>query len=389
VKSLLRLLCTLALVGLAACDDSFSPIQPSEIRFSIFGYLDASADTQWIRVMPLRSTTLTSPGPLGATVTIEQLGSDRVVELRDSVFRFQPGNDVGSEGVYLHNYWTTERIEPDATYRFSASMGGGRSSEAVVEIPPDFQVEVLLAQDGSTPGDSLRVIGLHHVAFGQITYYYDSCGNAVESSLLDTRSSESEIPLIPISRRRRFRGGCGPAQVRKQELLVIGSGAPWPDGPEFSVSSLGVSDSPSNVSNSVGFLGGVLTKRIPYEHCLIVGFVPSREHCRLRYDEASATLRGTVRSVCRGEVIADADVRLREINPEPPAAPKERFTSTNRSGEFEIGALEVGRRYAMHVGRLGPYGLDEFVVHTDTLGFAAGENATYDVVLRPLAPCET
>ncbi len=44
-----------------ACDDTFQPIAArGETLLPVFGYLDASADTQWIRVMPLRRLHLTS-----------------------------------------------------------------------------------------------------------------------------------------------------------------------------------------------------------------------------------------------------------------------------------------------------------------------------------------
>jgi len=46
---------------------------------SVFGALDASADTQWIRVTPLRHTVLASPDPLGSTVTLERAGTGKTV----------------------------------------------------------------------------------------------------------------------------------------------------------------------------------------------------------------------------------------------------------------------------------------------------------------------
>src|SRR5512138_1500022 len=72
----------------AACADSFSPIAPSELRYSVFGYLDASADTQWIRVMPIRPLVPTAPDSFAATVTLEHLNTGRVITLRDSLFTY-------------------------------------------------------------------------------------------------------------------------------------------------------------------------------------------------------------------------------------------------------------------------------------------------------------
>lgn len=96
-----------------ACDTPFEPIAEGDVRFPVFGYLDASADTQWIRVMPIRPLATTSPDSFGITVTLEDLGTGRVIPLRDSLFPFthHADADVGSAGTYVHDFWTTETIE--------------------------------------------------------------------------------------------------------------------------------------------------------------------------------------------------------------------------------------------------------------------------------------
>ena len=58
------------------------PGGPEAYELSVFGYLDASADTQWIRVMPMRAALPTAPGGSAAKVTVEHLGTGRVFELR-------------------------------------------------------------------------------------------------------------------------------------------------------------------------------------------------------------------------------------------------------------------------------------------------------------------
>ena len=60
---------TLSLIlVLAACDNSFEPIneEPTDF-FAIFGFLDTAADTQFVRVSPLRET-LEPSGDLAARV---------------------------------------------------------------------------------------------------------------------------------------------------------------------------------------------------------------------------------------------------------------------------------------------------------------------------------
>jgi hypothetical protein len=140
---------------------------------------------------------------------------------------------------------------------------------------------------------------------------------------------------------------------------------------------------PSNISNSVGYLGGVLTKLVPYESCQLEGADPTTErYCKLRYDDAAATLTGTLQDVlCTGEGVASATVELRKIDAEPSGSRKVRFTNSNRSGVYRIGALETGA-YAVSVRGSMATEYDRYVEHTDTIEFATGELRTYDVGLK-------
>ncbi|MCJ7627776.1 MAG: hypothetical protein MUO50_05240, partial [Longimicrobiales bacterium] len=293
VKPISLLWCALAAMVAGACDEPFMPIAPSEVQFSVFGYLDASADTQWVRVMPLRHQVLTSPDSFGATVTLERLGTSRIIELRDSVFLFTDyvNPELGSEGVYVHNFWTTEKMEPGATYRFSAGWNGEEPAEAVVEIPQDYEVEVWLKQ-GFSGTDYLRLDGVKNVPFVTANaHFYDRCGSSVDSVWYAERSAEEDVYSIPIRKAAVTpREGCGTPGIEERELWVVGSESAWPAGQEYSPWGLAVQERASNVTNAVGFLGGVLTKVIPYENCTFQGGgAPVPEHCRLRYNQESAT----------------------------------------------------------------------------------------------------
>ena len=375
----------------AACDETFQPIEPNDVKFSVFGFLDASADTQWVRVMPLRSLVTTSPEPLAARVTLEHLGTGRVIELRDSVFRFGAPDDVGSEGRFLHNFWTAERLEPGASYRFSAVRGGEEPSEAVVSIPRDFQTEVWIRQ-GTPLGDDLFWLGgVRHVAFTAVTtHFYDGCGPFVARTLFPHTSADAEVQTVAVSSRLQSRGQCGAPVVEKRELSVAASGAPWPTGREYQTSRLGSPDDSSSISGSVGFLGGVLTRVVPYESCQLLGTGPATDYCKLRYDASSATLLGrTLDAFCDAKPVPNVVVRLREIDARPGERPKLRPLLSTRAGVFEIGALEAGRRYELILFRLDPVPPPafEFQEYADTLEFAPGERRSYDALLKRVNPC--
>jgi hypothetical protein len=382
IRGLISILAAATSIG---CDESFTPIAPTELQFSVFGYLDASADTQWVRVMPIRSLLPTSPAPLGATVTLEHLGTGRVVELRDSVFRFAPSAEVGSDGTYLNNFWTTEPVEPGAAYRFSARLPGGQPSEAVVAVPPGYQVEVWIRQP-RTPGyDLVRLSGLEHVAFViLLRHYVNACGPQLDRYVYRTSSSDGDAIVIPLTSPPLLPIACGGPEIQKRELLIVGSGAPWPSGMEYRSSTMG--NLPSNISNSIGFLGGVLTRVVLYETCVFENEPSATDHCRLRYEGDSGMVSGIV--TCGGEPVPRATVRLREGEADAAGRRKIRTALATRAGEYQIAAVEPGRPYELSV-RSPRHVADDplYGEHTATIVFAPGEHVTYHVEMRGLVPC--
>ena len=366
---------------LAGCDDTFSPTEQTELQFSVFGYLDASADTQWIRIMPIRPVLPTSPDSLGVIATIEHVESGEIITLRDSIFRFTPANpDVGGEVLHLHNFWTSAAIQPGDTYRFSARQDGQPPSEAEVRIPPDYGVEMWLRQPGSVGQDQLRLEGLPHVALVQVHLIY--AGGCVEKHNFESEHSEGDRHAVEIYRGGgRPRGECGPAALDRTEIFVVGSGAEWPSGLASSVFGLGLSDGSEHISNAVGFLGGVLTRQFPYDSCRIENADPMPDFCRLSYDASSVTLTGMVRDAnCGGAGVAGATVQLREIDPDPDAPVRVRFTTTRGPGQYQIGALEGDRPYLLTVQPAGS-GPWPFEPHTETLQFPPGERLAHRIDL--------
>jgi hypothetical protein len=135
-RRLLPLLAGSALV--AGCDHPFEPFQENTLGpFSVFGYLDLNADVQWVRVMPIRQTLLAEPGPIDAVVTLEHLGTGRVVTLRDSLFAY---TDHGMGAVAYAVVWQW-RADWHGSYHFQAIVPG---SELLLEFPghPDQALSI-------------------------------------------------------------------------------------------------------------------------------------------------------------------------------------------------------------------------------------------------------
>jgi hypothetical protein len=406
-SSLAAFLCVAAVVS--ACDESFDPTAPSDLTFSVFGYLDASADTQWIRVMPIRPLKVTSQDALGVTVTLEHLGTGRSVELRDSLFSFSSSADPdwGADGAHVHNFWTLEDIEPGAAYRLSARLEGKEPAEAVVEIPRDYEVEVAINQvRGPGVPDELRITGAKHLPFLTTeAFFYDGCVWDVSTIPHEGRSAENQTHLIAIEKQEvtlpTGRTGCGELWVANRELWIVGSATEWPAG-GYSQGALGESGLTSNVTNAVGFLGGVLTKVIPYEDCVFQSDgVPIPGYCRLRYGSETARVIGTIREeLCVGP-LDSVVVQMTELNREPARI---RTVLSNGAGEFLIGALEPGISHSLWV-RAPPVPIDSVfnvyrftweysewfdihTLHTDTVTFLPGQRLEYDIRLERLLPCE-
>jgi hypothetical protein len=388
-----------------ACDETFDPIAPTDLAFSVFGYLDASADTQWIRIMPIRPLKVTSRDVLAAEVTLEHLETGRVIELRDSLFRFSSTSDLdlGSEGAYLHNFWTSEDIEPGAAYRFSARREGREPSEVVVEIPHDYEVEVAIRQVHSGGGtDELRITGVKHLPFlTAVTNFYDSCGSGVSKFGYRSRSDDDETHTIEITKQRLTgRHECGLSWVANRGIWIVGSKAEWPFG-EYSQHAPGEAGRASNVTNAVGFLGGVLTRLIPYEDCYFQsGGTPAPDYCLLRYNQETATVSGTVSEPqCFGP-LDSVVLQMTELGREPARI---RTVLSNGAGEFLFGALEPGIPHLVWA-RAPPVPVDSVwnlpawrwdyvewedihTQHTDTLTFLPGQQVDYDIHLERLLPC--
>ena len=112
----------------AGCEEPFEPFQESpDGAFSMFGYLNVKADTQWVRVMPVRQNLFLQPEPIDAVVTLEHLGTGRVVTLRDSLFSF-PDPVLGVTGPLRVSYHLAEPAGAlVSAYLLSVMLGGLRS----------------------------------------------------------------------------------------------------------------------------------------------------------------------------------------------------------------------------------------------------------------------
>lgn len=185
------------LIGIAVisgCDDTFEPLQPNnKYAFSMYGTLDVTADTQWVRVMPIGERLFNNkPDPNGTVVTLKNLESNITVTLEDSLFEF-------GGPAFVWNYYTTVPLEPETMYELKAVAPDGRTSSATVKTPKQLivpEVEYnMTAERGEVEG-----ITDENLVVAEVTYwaqFIDDMGNwtGFEKYVISVLGNASVIPV--------------------------------------------------------------------------------------------------------------------------------------------------------------------------------------------------
>lgn len=261
------LLLWLFIVG---CNESFEPWEENnQYFFSIYGFLDASADTQWVRVMPVREEFFLDPDrPLDASVTLEHMESGESVIMNDSLFAY-------AHDVYVWNFWTTMNLQPEQTYRLTAKRPDAPAnhfSHAEVTLPPDFPVPVVLIATSSGESDMVFIEGVERLADVQTVYHgRDLSTGEVRikgiSHRQDTSRTVSNGYQIPINPQEASQELVGFPPVFKKQVFVAAAGPDFTDFGTIGDKIAALPEGPSNITNGVGYLGGIVSKTVPYDTC--------------------------------------------------------------------------------------------------------------------------
>lgn len=249
---------------ITACEQPFEPVQENERHFfSINGYLDASADTQWVRVMPVRETLLQEPDLPVPLVTLYDLENDTNVVMRDSLFTF-------SGGRYAYNFWTTMDLQPEQKYRLVVEGQDGRFSQAEVTLPPDFPEPRF--REPEFGDDILLVEGVERLADIQVVYEIrlNNTGEVFSAAF-------SYLPFSIFLPPSTYRIGINPDYPRtevmnaycgittlERNIFVAAGGPEWHDFLSIDKHTIALPDGITNIENGVGYLGGILSKTFPY-----------------------------------------------------------------------------------------------------------------------------
>ena len=239
----------------------------------MYGYLDASADTQWVRVMPVRDSLYFSPRPIDATVTLENMDSGERITMNDSLISY-------AHGTYAWNFWTTEELQPAQTYRITAERSDGKASSAEVTLPEDYPTPLVRIADPKAPQDPHRVYieGVEILAEVSTIYTLQSRDpadtlNLSISHLQDSHRQSSGKYLVLLDQD-------GDPEIIKERLgdryqimndysqiYIVSAGPGWPDFASLDEDLLTIPKGLSNMENGVGYVAGIVSKTIPYKSC--------------------------------------------------------------------------------------------------------------------------
>lgn len=217
-------------ITIPACSTQFDVYTNNGDYYSIFGFLNASADTQYIRVEELRdSMPRSTPVHLNVVVKLTDLTSNKSAILHDSLFQFQQSP--------VHNFYTTEKIMPLHSYKLVVNGPGGAESSASITMPDTFPKPVpetfipsnfqLFCAGVENDYDGIRIKGISKLVSLKAIYYSKS-SNWIVNHLADTTRPS---PGLIIGRIYYYTDLC---QVRPDFLqridVVVAAGDPdWPN----------------------------------------------------------------------------------------------------------------------------------------------------------------
>ena len=122
---------------LAGCDQNIDPIVGEDRPYTIWGYLDAHADTQRVRVFSIASELgIDRSGPIDATVTSTNLTTGVKYDWVDREITF-------SDSSVGHVFEAAFRARYEEQYRLEVTRSDGAQSTATVSIPPPVTVELI------------------------------------------------------------------------------------------------------------------------------------------------------------------------------------------------------------------------------------------------------
>lgn len=262
-----------AFILAAGCDQTFEPLKENDkYHFSIYGYLDAAADTQWIRIGVPRGNINETPNPTGITVTLEDVETGQSVVMQDSLFASKD----------LLNYWTTMPLVNEHAYGIKAERDNGKSSHVIVHVPEELPTPIVWINNN--PRGYMIYIddSVEHIADLQTKWYVILKPQTERIKKIYTFNYRNTLKhttafggayftLVRDSEERGYiteKIAGAEFVVLDQQFFVSAGGPEWDDN----ISSINdleyfLDGTASNVENGLGYVVGTDSKWVPYFTC--------------------------------------------------------------------------------------------------------------------------
>lgn len=269
----------------SGCDQTFQPLQKNDqYYFSIYGYLDAAADTQWVRVAPARQSINELPNPVGISVTIEDIDSGEIIKMKDSLFT--PDNFL--------NYWSAIDIENEKSYRIIAERVDGKSSSVTVTTPEEIPLPIVNADANNSYLDIYIDDSVENIADLQVKWYIIVDPRGIRQRRTYTFSLRDKIDHTEVYNgsyhvyvdtdpqlKQIAKNNGGNMNVLHRQFFVAAGGPDW-DQSITSINDLEyfLDETTSNVEDGLGYVIGIDSKWMPLKACLNperTTFIPCEE----------------------------------------------------------------------------------------------------------------
>lgn len=262
-----------------SCENDFEPLEANdEFFFSMYGYLDAAADTQWIHITPVREQVDMLNKTPDMEVSLENLETGKVIVMKDSLFQ---------RGAKFLNFWTDQDVDYNQTYRLIAELPDGKQSEVTIMTPNEMPLPEIrvFTNPGSPPEYFVFVDKRVNLADIQAKYYIKIIASNIEIQRTisfayrnnaeiteefpnyyivklkpdaDIREIERQVLLPPN----------GKLEVVYKQVYVATSGIEWNEEIESLDDVIyALPQTFRNVENGLGYVIGIDSKYIPYEGC--------------------------------------------------------------------------------------------------------------------------
>lgn len=249
------------------CEQSFEPInQDNQYNYTMYSVLDLSADTQWVRVMPVRNSVFKDSVPNNATVSLTRLSTGESEVLKDSLFRL-------SQDTYVWNFWTNTPLHQNEDYLVEAVSPEGDVTSATASIPSDFPESEIYFRE-NTGECYIQINGLaEYIPVVEIEYrfrlqrdilsgfyrYSISHVQAMQPGIAGGKQIVVQNDIQAIA--NEFNVETSQFRDVSGQLTVVSSDSNWYDVNEEAAE---VPGRLSNVENGLGLVTGIVSKRQPW-----------------------------------------------------------------------------------------------------------------------------